>query len=96
LYRNREVGGLQCVLSPPDKLMIGDIIIHSDVIHDPEHLGAALLRLLVKPKPMDYRRRGLGTHLLQFAIKKACQRVIKRISGSLTQKDINNNPNQIR
>jgi len=83
-------------LSPPHKLMIGDIIIHSDVIHAPEHLGAALLRLLVKSKPMDYRRRGLGTNLLQFAIKKAHQRVIKRISRSLTQKDINNNPNLVR
>ncbi|HEY9891768.1 MAG TPA: GNAT family N-acetyltransferase [Candidatus Sericytochromatia bacterium] len=45
---------------------------------------------------MDYRRRGLGTNLLQFAIKKAHQRVIKRISRSLTQKDINNNPNLVR
>ena len=96
LYRNSEVGRLECVLSPPDKLMIGNIIIHSDVIHAPEHLGAALLRLLLKPKPMDYRRRGLGTHLLQFAIKKARQRVIKRISGSLTQTNINNNSNLVR
>jgi hypothetical protein len=76
--------------------MIGDIIIHSDVFHAPEHLGAALLRLLVKLKPMDYRRRGLGNHLLQFAIKKTRQRVIKRIRGSLAQKDINNNPNLVR
>lgn len=62
LYRNSEVGRIQCVLSPPDKWMIGDILIRDDVIHAPEHLGSALLRLLVKPKPMDYRRRGLGTH----------------------------------
>jgi GNAT superfamily N-acetyltransferase len=96
LYRNSEVGRLHCVLSPPDKLMIGDIIIHSDVIHAPPHLGAVLLRLLVKPKPMDYRRRGLGTHLLKFAIKKARQRGIKRIYGSLTQEDINNNPNLVK
>ena len=96
LYRNSEVGRLQCVLYPPDKLMIGDIIIHSDVIHAPSHLGAVLLRLLVKPKPMDYRRRGLGTHLLQFAIKKARQRGIKRIYGSLTQEDINTNPNLVK
>ena len=96
LHRNREVGRLQCVLSPPDRLMIGDIIIHSDVIHAPDHLGAALLRWLVKPKPIDYRRRGLGTHLLQFAIKKARQRGIKRICGSLTQEDINNNPNLVK
>lgn len=96
LYRNNEVGKLHCVLSPPDNLMIGDIMIHSDVIHAPEHLGAALLRLLVEPKPIDYRRRGLGTHLLQFAIKKARQRGIKRICGSLTQKDINNNPNLVK
>jgi len=76
--------------------MIGDIIIHSDVIHAPEYLGAALLRLLVEPQPIDYCRRGLGTHLLQFAIKKARQRGIKRICGSLTQNDINNNPNLVR
>jgi len=96
LYRNSEVGRLHCVLSPPDKLMIGDIIIHSDVIHAPEHLGATLLRLVVEPKPIDYRRRGLGTHLLKFAIKKARQRGIKRIYGSLTQEDINNNPSLVK
>ena len=96
LYRNSEVGRLQCVLYPPDKLAIGDILIHGDVIHTPEHLGVVLLRLLVKPKPMDYRRRGLGTHLLQFAIKKARQRGSKQICGSLTQEDINNNPNLVK
>ena len=41
LYRNSEVGRLHCVLSPPDKLVIGDILIRDDVIHTPEHLGAA-------------------------------------------------------
>ena len=97
MYRNSEVGRLQCVLYPPDKLVIGDIIIHSDVIHTPpSYLGAARLRWLVKPKPIDYCRMGLGTHLLQFAIEKARQRGIKRICGSLTQKDINNNPNLVR
>jgi GNAT superfamily N-acetyltransferase len=96
LYRNSEVGRLHCVLSPPDKLMIGDIIIHSDVIHAPEHLGTALLRLLVEPKPIYYRRRGLGTHLLEFAIKEARQRGIKRIYGSLTEEDISNNPNLVK
>lgn len=96
LYRNSAIGMLQCVLYPPDKLEIGDILIRDDVIHAPEHLGAALLRWLVEPKPIDYRRRGLGTHLLKFAIKKARQRGIKRICGSLTQKDINNNPNLVK
>jgi GNAT superfamily N-acetyltransferase len=96
LYRNSEVGRLEGVFYPPDKLVIGDILIRDDVIHAPEHLGAALLRLLVEPKPIDYRHRGLGTHLLQFAIKKAHERGIKRICGSLTQKDINNNPNLVK
>src|SRR4028119_1465496 len=96
LYRNSEVGRLECVLYPPDKLVIGDILIRDDVIHAPEHLGAALLRLLVEPKPIDYHRRGLGTYLLQFAIKKARQRGIKRIYGSLTQEDINNNPTLVK
>ncbi|MEG4202699.1 GNAT family N-acetyltransferase [Microcoleus sp. Pol7_A1] len=96
LYRNSEVGRIQCVLYPPDKLVIGDILIRDDVIHAPEHLWADILRRLVEPKPIDYRRRGLGTHLLQFAVKKARQRGIKRICGSLTQKDINNNPNLVK
>jgi len=91
LYRNSAIGMLQCVLYPPDKLVIGDILIRDDVIHTPEHLGAALWEFVVKPKPIDYRRMGLGTHLLQFAIKKARQGTIKRISDSLNQKDINNN-----
>jgi len=76
--------------------VIGDIIIHNDVIHTPPHLGAVLWEFVVKPKPIDYRRMGLGTHLLQFAIKKARQRGIKRICSSLTQKDINNNPNLVK
>jgi len=96
LYRNSEVGRLQCVLNPPGKLMIGDIIIRNDKIHTPPHLLAALWRLLVKPKPIDYRQRGLGTHLLQFAIARARQRGFKRIYGSLTQEDINNNPNLVK
>jgi len=80
-------------LYPPDKLVIGDIIIHNDVIHTPPYLGAALWEFVVKPKPIDYRRMGQGTNLLQFAIKKARQRGIKRICGFLTQEDINNNAN---
>jgi ribosomal protein S18 acetylase RimI-like enzyme len=96
LYRNSEVGRLQCVLYPPDKLVIGDILIHNDVIHTPLHLGAVLWGFVVKPKPINYRRIGLGTHLLQFAIARARQRGVRRICGSLTQKDINNNPNLVK
>jgi ribosomal protein S18 acetylase RimI-like enzyme len=76
--------------------VIGDIIINTDVIHAPPHLGAVLWEFVVKPKPIDYRRMVLGTHLLQFAIKKARQHGIKRIYGSLTQEDINNNPNLVK
>jgi GNAT superfamily N-acetyltransferase len=97
LYRNSEVGRLQCVLYPPDKLVIGDIIIiHKDVIHTPPHLWAAFWRLLVKPKPIDYRHIGLGTHLLKLAIKKARQRGVRRICGFLTQEDINNNSHLVK
>jgi Acetyltransferase (GNAT) domain len=96
LYRNSEVGRLQCVLNPLNELMIGDIIIRNDIIHTPPHLLARLCRRLVKPKPIDYRQRGLGTHLLQFVIARARQRGFKRIYGSLTQEDINNNPNLVK
>ncbi len=96
LYRNSELDRLQSLLYPPDKLVIGDIIIHNDLIHTPPHLGAAFWKFVFKPKPIDYRRIGLGTNLLQFAIKKARKRRIKRICGSLTQEDINNNSHPIK
>ncbi|MEG4531048.1 GNAT family N-acetyltransferase [Microcoleus sp. D2_18a_D3] len=96
LYRNSEVGMINCVFDPPGELMIGDLLIHNDIIHTPPHLLAALWRLLVKPKPIDYRQKGLGTHLLQFAIAIARQRGVRRIYGSLIQKDINNNPNLVK
>lgn len=96
LYRNSLVGRLQCVLYPLGKLVIGDLFICNDIIHTPPHLLAVLWRLLVKPKPIDYRRSGLGTQLLKFAIARARQRGVRHIYGSLTQKDINNNPNLIK
>jgi len=34
--------------------------------------------------------------VVQFAVKKARQRGVRRICGSLTQKDINNNPNLVK
>jgi hypothetical protein len=76
--------------------VIGDIIIYKDVIHTPPHLSAAFWRRLVKPKPIYYRHIGLGTHLLKLAIKKARQRGVRRICGSLTQEDINNNSHLVK
>ncbi|CBN57566.1 MULTISPECIES: GNAT family N-acetyltransferase [Kamptonema] len=96
LYRNSEVGRIQCVFNPRGELVINDLFIHNDIIHTPPHLLAVLWRLLVKPKPIDYRQRGLGTHLLQFVIARYRQRGFKRIYGSLTQEDINNNPNLVK
>ena len=77
-------------------MVIGDLIICSDVIHAPPHFGAALWKLAVKPKAIDCRRMGWELTSVQFAIKKARQRGIKRIYGSLTQEDINNNPNLVK
>lgn len=96
LYRNSEVGIINCVFDPPGELMIGELLIRNDIIHTPPHLLAFLPRWLVKRKPIDYRQKGLGTHLLQFAIAIARQRGCRRIYGSLTQEDINNNPNLVK
>ncbi|NJL89740.1 MAG: GNAT family N-acetyltransferase [Coleofasciculaceae cyanobacterium SM2_1_6] len=96
LYRNSKIGEIKGAFNSPDEFLISDIYIQNNVIHKPSNLLIALWRLIFKPKPIDYRQNGLGTYLLQTTLAIARQNGLKRIYGSLTQEDINNNPNLIR
>lgn len=44
-------------------------------------------------KPVNYRKRGLGSALLKFIIATASQRGLLEINGSLSQHDLMQNPN---
>jgi GNAT superfamily N-acetyltransferase len=95
LQEGSEIGRVQWVFHPPDQMCLGDLIIDDAVVHTPQNLAIALLQLAFKPQPVDYRRRGLGTELLRFAIAQARRRGARRIYGSLMQEDIARNPNLV-
>lgn len=95
LQQGSEIGRIQWVFHPPGQMCLGDLIINDAVVHTPQNQAIALLQLAFKPKPVDYRRRGLGTQLLRFAIDQARRRGARRIYGSLMQEDIARNPNLV-
>lgn len=95
-YQNNEVGRIQCLLDPSGEMLIGDLIISDGVVHAPKNLWYVLWQKLFKPKPKDYRDKGLGTHLLEFALDFARRKGMKHIYGVLTQKDIATTPGLTR
>jgi len=95
LQQGCKIGNVQWVFHPPGQMCLGDLIIDDAVVHTPQNLAIALWQLVFKPQPVDYRRRGLGTELLRFAIAQARRCGIGRIYGSLMQEDIASNPNLV-
>ncbi|GAC1450173.1 MAG: hypothetical protein NVS2B14_19840 [Chamaesiphon sp.] len=93
LFQGDEVGRIQCVFRPSGEMLIADLIIDSELVHSPENLWVRLRRIVFKPKPVNYRRRGLGSHLLKFAIDRAHKKGTTRICGVLKQEDVANTPN---
>jgi GNAT superfamily N-acetyltransferase len=47
-------------------------------------------------EPKSYQRLGLGTATLEFLIKYIKEKGIKKLHGSITQDDLNANPNLIK
>ncbi len=89
-YQKQEVGRLQCSLEyPPGEMKIDDLIISDDVVEIPRW------RKVFKLKPRNYRNKGLGTHLLKFALDFARQKGMRRIYGCLTYEGIATTPGLI-
>lgn len=93
--RNDEIGRVQCVLHSSGEMLIGDLIISDAVVHTSTSVGHWLWRKLFKLKPVNYRGKGLGTQLLEFALDFARHKGMKSVYGSLTQKDIAATPNLV-
>lgn len=94
LNQSNVFGQDKCVFETPDEMLLGDLIIfNSDELLDRnESLWYEFWQKIFKPKLTNYLNRGLGTHLLNFVITSACKRGIKRIYGTITQKDVINTP----
>lgn len=97
-HQNQEVGRANCMLLSPEEMSLEDIIMDNEVVHMPKNLWIAILRKLFnfKIKPINYRRRGLGSELLKLVITHARQKGIKHIHGRVVKKDIANNSNLLQ
>lgn len=87
LSQDDEVGKIQCVYHLPE-MLLGDLIVDDAVVHLSDKGYLKLWQTAFKPKPVNYRQRGLGTHLLKFAIERAREKGVKLIYGSLTEEDV--------
>lgn len=88
------VGEAKCLWESPQVLLLGDIAIANAVIPPPLDEVSALISTLPggQPKPINYRRRGLGSALLRCLINHARARNAQHLYGNVFEQDIQNNP----
>lgn len=86
------VGHINCVFESPNEIVLGDIHFEDKIARTP--LGRIYAFLHQEPK--SYQGLGLGTATLKFLIKYIKEKGIKKLHGSITQRDHNANPNLIK
>jgi GNAT superfamily N-acetyltransferase len=90
LYRRDEqIGRANCVVNvSTNRVLIGDIVIDEDKKLN----GLDLIEAMLKKEPKNYRRRGLGSKLLQVIFEYAQRLGAVEICGNIVQKDLAANP----
>ena len=83
------VGHIDCVFESPNEMILGDIYFENKIDRNPLRCIYAFFH----QEPKSYRRLGLGTAILEFLIKYVKEKGIKKLHGSITQDDLNANPN---
>ena len=86
------VGHINCVFESPNEMLLGDI-------HFEDNIARSLLGRIYAffhQEPKCYQRLGLGTATLEFLIKYVKEKGIKKLHGSITQRDLNANPTLIK
>ncbi len=88
------VGEAKCVWEAAQTLLLGDIAIANAVIPQPTDDFSVLISTLPggQPKPINYRRRGLGSALLKSLIHHALTRNAQQLYGNVFEQDVQNNP----
>jgi len=87
LYKGECVGRLQARLNPPAEMVLGNVV----VFDLPDNWWGSLMRFLF-PQKRSYRRRGLGTLLLQRAVACAQEMGLHQIHGSIVKHGLASNP----
>ncbi len=86
------VGHVNCVFESPNEMVLGDIHFEDKIDRNRvKHIYAFFYQ-----EPKSYRKLGLGTATLKFLVKYVKEKGIKKLHGSITQDDLNANPNLIK
>jgi hypothetical protein len=89
--REAHAGHANVLFRSSSDALLGDLIIHDEV---PALNIIDRFYLLSHPfEPIRYRRRGLGTVLLKYIIDLARAKGVRTLHGSLTDQDLDSNPN---
>lgn len=88
------VGEVRGVRESDETLLLADIAIANEVVPMPKtswifRLGT---RFGYLPKPISYRKQGLGSALLKAFVDYASQNGIRHIYGKVMKQDLENNP----
>ena len=86
------VGHIKCVFESPNEMLLADIHFEDKIERTP--LGR--IYAFFHQEPKNYRRLRLGTATLKFLIQYIKKKGIKNLHGSITQDDLNANPNLIK
>ena len=93
-YRNVSVASARLFFSSPDSFLLSDISVVSSVFF--ESLYSRFLDVVFLSthwfEPKNYQKRGLGTSLLRIVVDYSRSSGAKNLCGSLSKKDIYNNP----
>lgn len=92
------VGEARCVQESSDTFFIGDISIANAVIAPPIDVPTNLRskHLRYRPRPINYRSRGLGSALLRCLIDHAHAKGAQYLYGDVFRQDVENNPNLLQ
>ncbi|TYQ29273.1 GNAT family N-acetyltransferase [Pseudanabaena sp. UWO310] len=86
------VGHIKCNFQSPNEMFLADIHFEDNIVRTP--LGR--IYAFFHQEPKSYRKLGLGTATLKFLIKYIKEKGIKKLHGSITQRDLNANPKLIK
>lgn len=86
------VGHIDCVFESPNEMLLADIHFEDNIVRN----RLKRIYAFFHKEPKYYRRLGLGTATLEFLIKYVKEKGIKKIHGSITQRDLDANPNLIK
>ncbi|WP_201321776.1 GNAT family N-acetyltransferase [Pseudanabaena sp. lw0831] len=86
------VGHINCVFESPNEMLLGDIHFEDNIVCN----RLKLIYAFFHQEPKSYQGLGLGTATLEFLVKYIKDKGTKKLHGSITQDDLNANPNLIK